>query len=74
MLDYPSIDDLLNKVNSKYSLAILASKRAHELEGKREDAQAELLESYQSVSYLGKALEEISSADVVIDPDSVTDF
>lgn len=74
MLDYPSIDDLLNKVNSKYSLSILASKRAHELEGKVEDAQGELLESYQSVSYLGKALEEIASADVVIDSESVSEF
>ena len=74
MLDYPSIDELLNRVDSKYSLAILASKRAHELEGKREDAQEELLENYQSVSYLGKALEEIASADVVIDPDSISDF
>lgn len=71
MLDYPAIDDLLSKVDSKYSLAILASKRAHELEGKREDAQDELLEEYQSVSYLGKALEEISSGDVVIDPESI---
>lgn len=74
MLDYPSIDDLLNRVDSKYSLAILASKRAHELEGKRQDAQAELLKEYQSVSYLGKALEEISSADIVVDPESMDDF
>lgn len=74
MLDYPSIDDLLNKVNSKYSLSILASKRAHELEGKIENAHGELLEDYQSVSYLGKALEEIASADVVIDSDSVSEF
>lgn len=28
----PSIDALLDRVNSKYSLVILASKRAHELE------------------------------------------
>ena len=74
MLDYPSIDELLNKVNSKYSLAILASKRAHELEGKIEDAEDELLDEYQSVSYLGKALEEISTANVVIDSESVTEF
>lgn len=74
MLDYPSIDDLLKKVNSKYSLAILASKRAHELEGKIEEAEDELLEEYESVSYLGKALEEISSSDIVIDSESVSDF
>lgn len=74
MLDYPSIDDLLNKVNSKYSLAILASKRAHELEGKIKGAHGELLEEYQSVSYLGKALEEISTADIVIDSESISEF
>ena len=28
---YPSIDELLEKVPSKYSLIILASKRAHEM-------------------------------------------
>lgn len=74
MLDYPAIDDLLNKVNSKYSLAVLASKRAHELEGKREEAQAELLKDYRSVSHLGKALEEIASGDVVIDPESISEY
>lgn len=74
MLDYPAIDDLLDKVNSKYSLSILASKRAHELEGKIEGAQGELLEEYESVSYLGKSLEEISSGDIVIDSDSITDY
>ncbi len=73
MLNYPSIDDLLSKVNSKYSLVILASKRAHELEGKKETAQTELLEEYQSISYLGKALEEISSANIVIDSESVNE-
>ncbi len=71
MLDYPSIDDLLNKVNSKYSLVVLASKRAHELEGKREEMQNELLEEYQSVSHLGKALEEIATGDIIIDPESM---
>lgn len=71
MLNYPSIDNLLNKVNSKYSLAILASKRAHELEGKVEEAEDELLDDYQNVSYLGKALEEISTGDIVIDSESV---
>lgn len=74
MLNYPSIDDLLNKVNSKYSLVVLASKRAHELEGKKEDAAKELLENYESVSYLGKALEEITTGDVVMDPDSISDY
>ena len=71
MLNYPSIDDLLDQVDSKYSLVILASKRAHELEGKKEIARGELLEEYKSVSYLGKSLEEIASASIVIDPESI---
>lgn len=74
MLNYPSIDDLLSKVDSKYSLVILASKRAHELEGKKEAAQTELLEEYKSVSYLGKSLEEIASANILIDPESVSEL
>lgn len=73
MLDYPSIDDLMNRIDSKYSLVILSSKRARELEGKQDAAKAELLEEYQSVSYLGKSLEEIASANIVIDPESVKD-
>lgn len=32
MMLKPSIDTLLDHVNSKYSLVILASKRAHELD------------------------------------------
>ena len=32
MIIYPSIDKLLEKVPSRYSLAVLAAKRAHELE------------------------------------------
>ena len=32
MMLKPSIDSLLDRVNSKYSLVILASKRAHELD------------------------------------------
>ncbi len=32
MILYPSVDDLLKQVNSRYSLIMLASKRAHELD------------------------------------------
>lgn len=74
MLNYPSIDDLLKQVDSKYSLVILASKRAHELEGKKEAAQAELLDEYKSVSHLGKSLEEIASANILIDPETITEM
>jgi len=60
----PSIDSLLNQVNSKYSLVILASKRAHELDA---GAQA-TLEKFDSVKSVGQALEEIDAETVVVDP------
>ena len=41
MLIYPSIDDLLEKVDSKYSLATLAAKRAHGFEEGTEDPNQE---------------------------------
>ncbi len=32
MILYPSVDELLERVDSRYSLIMLASKRAHELD------------------------------------------
>jgi DNA-directed RNA polymerase subunit omega len=64
MILYPSVDDLLEKVNSRYMLVMLASKRAHEL-----DAGAmPLLPKYKSVKSVGKALEEIAAGKLIIDP------
>lgn len=64
MMLKPSIDSLLNRVNSKYSLVILASKRAHEL-----DAGAQrTLDHFDSVKSVGKALEEIDALTVINDP------
>ncbi|GAA3624784.1 DNA-directed RNA polymerase subunit omega [Secundilactobacillus similis DSM 23365 = JCM 2765] len=65
MLLYPSVDKLLEQVDSRYSLIMLASKRAHEL-----DAGAKpLLASYESPKTIGRALEEIAAGKVQIDPD-----
>ncbi|MDT2757540.1 DNA-directed RNA polymerase subunit omega [Enterococcus asini] len=64
MMLKPSIDKLLDRVNSKYSLVILSSKRAHEL-----DAGAKpTLESFESVKGVGQALEEIEAETVINDP------
>lgn len=64
MMLRPSIDSLLDKVNSKYSLVILASKRAHEI-----DAGAKLtVEQPESVKNVGQALEEIDLGYVINDP------
>lgn len=52
---YPSIDKLLDKVDSKYSLVVAASKRARML---RDGAKTEL-KSQKSHKYVGHALEEL---------------
>ena len=57
MMLKPSIDALLDRVNSKYSLVILASKRAHELEAGAEPT----LDSFDSIKRVGQALEEIEA-------------
>ena len=66
MILYPSVDNLLEKVDSRYSLIMLASKRAHELEA---DKNNELLSSYYSDKTVGRALEEIEAGEVTIDED-----
>ncbi|EHJ57656.1 DNA-directed RNA polymerase subunit omega [Streptococcus urinalis FB127-CNA-2] len=64
MMLKPSIDTLLDKVPSKYSLVILQAKRAHELE-----AGANPTQDFKSVKSTLRALEEIESGKVVIHPD-----
>ncbi|WP_409022617.1 DNA-directed RNA polymerase subunit omega [Dellaglioa sp. P0083] len=64
MILYPSVDDLLKQVDSRYSLIMLASKRAHEL-----DAGAlPMLSNYKSKKNVGRALEEVVTGDLIIDP------
>ncbi|CAM3101800.1 DNA-directed RNA polymerase subunit omega [Lactiplantibacillus plajomi] len=65
MILYPSVDDLLKQVNSRYSLIMLASKRAHELDA----GATPMLTDYKSVKTIGRALEEIAAGDLMIDPD-----
>ena len=64
MMLKPSIDKLLDRVDSKYSLVILAAKRAHELD----NGAVEMLDSYDSYKNVGRALEEIAAGDVIIYP------
>ncbi|WP_295747141.1 DNA-directed RNA polymerase subunit omega [uncultured Limosilactobacillus sp.] len=70
MILFPSVDELLKRVDSRYSLVMLASKRAHELE----NGDPELLSHYDSVKPVGRALEEIEAGKVVIDPDAHEDL
>lgn len=55
MMLYPSIDLLVNKVDSKYSLVVAAAKRARSL---RDGAKSELKDP-KSHKHVGVALEEI---------------
>ncbi|MET3645267.1 DNA-directed RNA polymerase subunit omega [Streptococcus gallinaceus] len=63
MILKPSIDTLLDKVPSKYSLVILEAKRAHELE-----AGARATQEFTSVKSTLRALEEIESGNVIVHP------
>lgn len=56
---YPSIDNLLTKLDSKYTLVTVSSRRARYLrESNERNLKVEKPKSYKQV---GKALEEISS-------------
>ena len=52
---YPSVDELLEKVDSKYKLAVLAARRAHIID--EEDWTA--AEDAICVKPIGQALEEV---------------
>lgn len=67
MLLEPSLDKLLEKIDSKYSLVILAAKRAQEIDAAGEDEEEKILDNYKSVRNVGKALEEIEAGDLIID-------
>ncbi|WML51952.1 DNA-directed RNA polymerase subunit omega [Neobacillus sp. PS3-12] len=57
---YPSIDRLLEKIDSKYSLVSVAAKRARVMSQKRD----ERLTKYVSHKCVGKALEEIYAGEL----------
>lgn len=63
-ITYPSIDKLLSRVDSCYSLSVLAAKRAHELEA----GDPPTLKSFKCDKAVGKALEEIVAGKVTVDP------
>lgn len=55
MMCYPSIDDLVKKVDSKYTLVTLAAQRAREIT----DGQPALISSAESQKPVTVALKEI---------------
>ncbi|KUP07058.1 DNA-directed RNA polymerase subunit omega [Bacillus coahuilensis m2-6] len=60
---YPSIDALLNKIDSKYSLVSVAAKRARSMQ---ETNDKGTLDRFVSHKYVGKALEEINADTLTI--------
>ncbi|MCJ8011273.1 DNA-directed RNA polymerase subunit omega [Paenibacillus sp. KQZ6P-2] len=52
---YPSIDEMMNKVDSKYSLVVAASRRARQLR----EGEKTVLKHPKSHKFVGVALEEI---------------
>lgn len=56
---YPSIDVLLEKLDSKYTLVSVASRRARQLRENKELSKELLVENPVSYKYVGMALEEI---------------
>jgi DNA-directed RNA polymerase subunit omega len=59
---YPSIDSLLNKIDSKYSLVTVAARRARKMQL---DGNPKLVK-YVSHKYVGKALEEIYADELIM--------
>ena len=59
---YPSIDDLLTRVDSRYSLVILAAKRARQLREMQSN-----LEEGLTLKEVSTALDEISKGQVTFE-------
>ncbi|WP_171046420.1 DNA-directed RNA polymerase subunit omega [Lentibacillus cibarius] len=66
MMLEPSIDDLQEKIKSKYTLATIAAKRARELQ----HTNNVLVENSKSNKYVGQALEEIYAGKLFVKEDS----
>ena len=61
---YPSIDKLLNKVDSKYRLVHIAAKRSKEI---HDTNHLQLLEEeYISKKNIGRALEELAENKIIL--------
>lgn len=61
---YPSIDKLLNIVDSKYQLVHIAARRSREMA--RTDFYQMPINKYKSSKNIGKALEEVAEGLIII--------
>ena len=66
MILYPSVDKLLERVDSRYKLFALGAKRAHDLER----GALPTLAPCDSVKPSGQAFEELEAGNVVIDEEA----
>lgn len=60
---YPPLDQIKDKVNSKYLIVTLAAKRAREI---LDNPESMLLDDYVSYKPVGQALEEVAAGKVSI--------
>ncbi len=60
---YPSIDKLLERVNSRYTLVIASAKRARIIK----EEGCSMIENSKSKKYVGMALEEIEQGELIIE-------
>jgi len=67
---YPSIDSLLDIIDSKYSLVSIAAKRARMMQQEKDYR----LSKYVSHKYVGKALEEIYKGELTYRVPKKTDL
>lgn len=63
MMLEPSIDALLEKIDSKYTLVTIAARRARELR----DTDNLQIEHPKSHKFVGRALEEVNAGKLYID-------
>lgn len=61
---YPSIDKLLNVINSKYELVHIAANRSREMTNLLNYQMKE--EQYKSSKNIGKALEEVAAGLITV--------
>ena len=64
---YPSIDKLLQMVDSKYRLVHIASERSHEMSEKGLWQKCE--KEYHNKKNIGRALEEVAEGLIIIKKD-----
>ena len=63
---YPSIDEMMNKVDSKYSLVVAASRRARQLR----EGEKNTIDAPKSHKPVGMALEEIYAGEIIVESDN----